>query len=262
MSAASPEAAAIGAAGSIGGSIISGLFKKKAAKKQFKRTKYLRSTAYQATMKDMKLAGLNPILAYKQGATAAGAAQMAQVPDFGEAMTRGMQAGVSTAKEKREAETATPLRKAQQNVYGEQLENLAKEGRLLDQRFQSGEATAVESMLRAEWMMTPEGIRSVIRNYIGGPSVTGRAVAEGTRIGKELWDAIPTPDGWYEGEGEGRKPVDPNKRTSKQGPKKATGNRWPNWKQLLGYEPLDPGPWRDYLESQMRPNRNGRRPRR
>lgn len=219
-------AALIGGASKIFGKIGSLFGKKSAAKKQFKRTKYLRSTAYQATMKDMKKAGLNPILAYKQGATAAGAAQMAQVPDFGEGI--GVSEGVATAKEKREGETATPLRKSQENVYLEQLENLEKQGRLLDQKWEAGEATAVESMIRAKWMAEPEGMRTVIRNYMGGTSVTGRGVAEGARIGRDVFEAIPAAEKWIQEavEGAGGRPVDPNRQTWEQGLQHARDNPW------------------------------------
>lgn len=50
---------------------------KKEARRARAHQIYMRSTAYQATMKDMKEAGLNPILAYSQGATGAGSSPMA-----------------------------------------------------------------------------------------------------------------------------------------------------------------------------------------
>lgn len=170
-----------GAAGSVLGSVVGGLFKKSAAKKQFKRTKYLRSTAYQATMKDMKKAGLNPILAYKQGATAAGAAQMAQVPDFGEAMSRGMQAGVATAKEKREGETATPLRKSQEQVFIQDLENKKAQGKLLELQFLQGLGEAGNSVAVFEYLKTPAGRNAAIANF---------APMTVPRVGARAWDEL------------------------------------------------------------------------
>lgn len=220
------------ALGSVAGSVISGLFKKSAAKKAYKRTRKLRRSAYQDTMGDMAKAGLNPILAYKQGATNATTVNMAQVPDFGEALSRGTQAGVATAKEKREAETATPLRKSQERVYLEQLENLTKEGRLLDQRWEAGAANARESLIRANWMGQPEGVRTVIRNYIGGAGVTGRTVAEASRLAREAVTmaipGLPKAETWLQRQVEaaGGRPVDPGRQTWEQGIKEARKNPW------------------------------------
>ncbi len=57
---------------------------RKAAKDQRRWQKHMAETAYQRTMKDMAAAGLNPILAYQQGATGAGQGATAQVfnPDM------------------------------------------------------------------------------------------------------------------------------------------------------------------------------------
>ena len=216
------------AGSSVLGSIISGFGKKSSAKKAYKRQRKLRRSAYQDTMGDMAKAGLNPILAYKQGATNAATVNMAPVPDFGEALARGTQAGVATAKEKREAETATPLRKSQETVYLEQLENLRKEGRLLDQRWETGAANARESMIRANWMAHPEGIRTVIRNYIGGAGVTGRTVAEASRLAREAVGGLPKAQTWLQRQVEaaGGRPVDPGRQTWEQGIKEARENPW------------------------------------
>lgn len=185
---------ALGAAITAGGAIIGGIAslfgKKSAAKKAYKRKRKLRRSAYQDTRYDMERAGLNPILAYKQGATSASPVEMAQVPDFGEALTRGAQAGVATAKEKREAETATPLRKSQEELYAEQLENARKQGRLFDQQWQQGQATAKASQILNAWYDAPDGdgVRAVIRNYIGGTSVVGRGVGEALETGRDIYD--------------------------------------------------------------------------
>lgn len=78
--------------GSLAGAGLSAGLSSHQAKKQRQWQEKMRSTAYQATMKDMRLAGLNPILAYKSGATSAGAGAMGQTPDFGAAFVGGVNA--------------------------------------------------------------------------------------------------------------------------------------------------------------------------
>jgi hypothetical protein len=71
-----------------------------AAKDQRSWEEQISSTAYRRAMNDMKLAGLNPILAYKMGGatTPTGAAGTIS----GESVAGGMAAGVSAAKAKHE----------------------------------------------------------------------------------------------------------------------------------------------------------------
>ncbi len=81
-----------GAAGAFAGSAISAGASYAESKKQRKFIKKMRATAYQATMKDMRAAGLNPILAYKTGPTPIGSAAAGLTPDFGQAMASGVNA--------------------------------------------------------------------------------------------------------------------------------------------------------------------------
>lgn len=90
---------AIAAAGAaaIGSAISAGLASREAGKTR-KWARQMRSTQYQATMRDMKLAGLNPILVSRLGPSSAPQGAMAQIPDFGKSAAAGAQAGVSASK--------------------------------------------------------------------------------------------------------------------------------------------------------------------
>lgn len=81
---------------------------------------YMRSTAYQATMADMKKAGLNPMLAFSRGPTSWGSAGAAPgsslgavAPDIAGGLERGVRAMTSAR--------AAPLERA---ILTEQAENL------------------------------------------------------------------------------------------------------------------------------------------
>lgn len=79
--------AAMGAIGASGigalGNVTSALMSAKQAKKQRKFQERMSNTQYQRGMKDMRAAGLNPILAYKQGGASSPSGAMGQVPDMG-----------------------------------------------------------------------------------------------------------------------------------------------------------------------------------
>lgn len=103
---------AIGLAGAGLGAVVSA----KQAKKQRDFQQKMRATAYQATMKDMSLAGLNPILAYKQGATPIGSGSMAMTPDFAGAMAGGASSAVGAMR----APSEIAQRKVSLDLMGQQ----------------------------------------------------------------------------------------------------------------------------------------------
>lgn len=81
--------------------------------------KYMRATAYQATMQDMKAAGLNPILAADRGATGSGPVSIApgssvamQNPHAGNAFGEGMRAFSGAALAREQARTQDTVRQA------------------------------------------------------------------------------------------------------------------------------------------------------
>lgn len=111
-----------GAGGGIIGSAISGGMAKKEAKRHRKWTEYMRSTAYQATMKDMRRAGLNPILAYGKGPTSSGPGGMARYPDLGASLSSGLRAGTEAAQ--------TGSKKAQQRGAAAQSTSAAEVNRM------------------------------------------------------------------------------------------------------------------------------------
>jgi phenylalanyl-tRNA synthetase alpha subunit len=85
-------AALVGAAGALIGTSQSNKSSAKAADKQMDFQERLSNTAYQRAMKDMKKAGLNPLLAGKMGGASTPMGAMANIRDFGPAVGQGVSA--------------------------------------------------------------------------------------------------------------------------------------------------------------------------
>lgn len=105
--------------GSIGGLAASALgagLSFKSAADQRKWAEKQRAVAWQTTVRDMKLAGINPILAYKAGPTPISAGGMAQMPDF----AGGMAAGANADTNRRQLRSQDRQRTAQIAAAGAQ----------------------------------------------------------------------------------------------------------------------------------------------
>lgn len=81
------------------GSVISGLFGKSSAKDQMDFQREMYGQRYQLTMEDMRKAGLNPILAYKQGAPGAPQGAGWQMPNIGASALAGMNTGLAVERQ-------------------------------------------------------------------------------------------------------------------------------------------------------------------
>lgn len=100
------QAAALGGGLSLLGSLGSARMSQSSADKQMAFQAGQTGTGYQRAVEDMRSAGLNPMLAAKLGPAASGSGAMAQIPDFGQAISRGASSAqaVATAN-KAQAET-------------------------------------------------------------------------------------------------------------------------------------------------------------
>ena len=108
-----------GGAGSIGGSALSYALSKKEAKRQRRFQERMFRNRYSYTMEDMRNAGLNPILAAKQGPGSAPGGAMAQVPDLGKGLG-GALVGAQTAL------TAQQVKTEKERTRSLELDNDAK----------------------------------------------------------------------------------------------------------------------------------------
>lgn len=89
--------AAAGAIAGLFGGMMSAVMSAAEAKKQRDFIEEMDNTKYQRTMNDMRRAGLNPMLAYSQGANTVPAGGIANVPDFGQNIAAGMSSSAKTA---------------------------------------------------------------------------------------------------------------------------------------------------------------------
>lgn len=77
--------------GSIGGSIVSGLFSAREANKNRDLQVYMANTARQREVADLKAAGLNPVLAAGGSGAPVAPGSMATIPDLGASVTNARQ---------------------------------------------------------------------------------------------------------------------------------------------------------------------------
>lgn len=116
-----------GAAAGLGFAAATSVFSAREAKKQRKFQERMSNTAYQRSMADMRKAGLNPILAYKQGGASSPSGAMGQVAD----LARGAASGASTAMELKRQKATVDVLKMQRFQLQMQGEQQFSQGNLL-----------------------------------------------------------------------------------------------------------------------------------
>ncbi len=188
-------AAAIGA---IGGSIISGLFSafgasaqnkaaKQAAQTQMDFQERMSNTQYQRAMADMKAAGLNPILAYKQGgAGTPGGSTYSPVnvgAGAGEAARTGINSALAATRQKQEIKnmkTELELKGRMSATEWEKQRLLQNQSRLAGQQMQSNSAKAAIGKTMGEFyqknpwaVYLREGAEALPRIGLGLGSIRG-----------------------------------------------------------------------------------------
>lgn len=151
-------AAGIGAAAALAGTAGTAVSNWKLQQDAQKHQIKMYRQRYQWTMEDMRTAGLNPLLAYSQGPGSAGSTPLASVPDFGAALSKGLEAGAGAAKKvsersKVKEEEANVV--LERDLIREQVQTTAAQG-LRDSsqaalnteqtRLTSAKATAAERM--------------------------------------------------------------------------------------------------------------------
>ena len=147
------------AVGAIGGSIASGLFSAKAADKQMDFQEYMSNTAYQRAVKDMRKAGLNPILAARIGGASTPAGAMAQIPDLGGAFASAQQGAAALETSGVKAKLSDYEK---DKIRAEAARAFAQEG-LADQQMRESLEKTYEAAARTKLIKQQEGIAEAER---------------------------------------------------------------------------------------------------
>lgn len=171
--------AAFGAiAGGILSSGASAGFSAAAAKEQRKFIKEMRKTAYQTTMEDMRKAGLNPILAYRQGPTTAAQAQQAMTPKFGQDMFSQFAQGSQAASAKGLRETQMLTESRRQNMLDAQAAQGYSAANLNDRNAEMLSTKLPAANTSREFDQTDTGKNAIkIRRALTGGSSAANAAA-------------------------------------------------------------------------------------
>lgn len=182
-------AAAIPAIGSLVGGLIQNNANRDMAREQMAFQERMSGTAYQRATEDMRLAGINPMLAYMQGGASSPQGATAQMSDvIGPAVASAQHARRLSAELKLNSAMVEKTReeaKVPQSVYGKNYAEID----LIKQHFFESKAREDESRAR---------IRQVDADYpwrsLKGQAATGAKKV--IRKAREIWDTAPYRNPW------------------------------------------------------------------
>lgn len=172
-------AAIFGGALGLGGGLASAAMSKWLQEDAQDFAKQMYTHRYQYTMKDMRKAGLNPILAYSQGVGGGVSAPMGAAPDFANAMSSGAESGarrgkITTEKELIKQQTDTSAAMAADHQAGAALK--LAQSRLTTAQAVKAEATKplydAAGNITSKIGELPEMLRPI------GPTKSGRSLLD------------------------------------------------------------------------------------
>jgi len=149
------------------GTVASLFSSKMLMKYQYKLNRKLRRRGYQDTMFSMKEAGLNPILAYKQGAVNTGGVGLAASPNFG-AIGQGIAAGAQADAAGKQASSAKKLRSHQGAQAAAQAAAATAATDLARSQKIGVDFENIAKSEMAEWYQTEPGKAALHGKGIGG----------------------------------------------------------------------------------------------
>ncbi len=167
--------AAIAGIASLIGSGTSAVMSAKEAKKNRDFQERMSNTAYQRGMVDMKAAGLNPILAYKQGGASQPSGAQAQIPDFGKSSAAGVAGAMAEAQTQQLGAT----------TEGVTIDNQLKELSLPEAQYQAILSTGK----RDAASLVDKGVRKAL-------TITPETSAKSGRPSVKPGSSAKRPDGW------------------------------------------------------------------